>query len=767
MVHRVLLKYSRLQPPAAWKFFLRPYLICLWLVLLPFQTHAQVVLNEMVPNPDPEPDADNEWVEIYNAGGTAVDLTGWAIEDAATIDDALIRRRIPEDFDATFGTSAILQPGEFRVVRGTGANGASYLNNTGDTVYLVSNRTGNLTAVVYSTAYGATPPAQSWANLPDGGEPPNFAWRTATQGVSNCAADATAPAAVNNLTAATGAYAGEVDLQWNAVGNDGLVGTAILHLVKYSTAPITSVNFDAASDAFNEPLPGPPGTLHQMTVFGLVAGQTYHFAIKTLDCQNTSALSTTVPSTPSGTTLLPYVDRTAGLQPYFGNLHSHTSYSDGVSTPAAAYQYARNTAQTPLDFMAVTDHNHAAGGFPMTPALYQQGLTEASAANEDGAFVAIYGQEWGLATDGHVNIFESPVLFGWEAGRFDVFVPQDDYTGLYDAILANPSPWGALASFCHPGSGNFENYAFTGAGGAVMQGIALVNGPAFSTSTTEGDVGNTNFDSFYLTALRQGFWVSPFADQDNHNATWGASSQSRTAVLASALTKEFILGSIASSRTYATQDHNVVVDMQTNGWHMGARFEAQLGNGVDFDASVVDPDGEATALFELFRGEPGVSDAVVIATAANVGRFVHRDEELPAPGEGARRVYFLRITQVDNHRIWTAPVEVTFSTTVDVAVEDAPRWGGQLFAARPNPFNPSTRIQFELRGAGARGVSLCLFDVRGRLVRTLVDAPLGPGFHAVAWTGNDDQGRAAPSGVYVARLRGPGLDARTRLVLVR
>jgi len=747
---------------------LRPHLLSLWLVAFPLQTHAQVVLNELVPDPVGI-DTDNEWVEIYNTGSTAVNVTGWAIEDAATIDDALIRRRIPEDFDAAFGTSAILQPGEFRVVRGTGANGASYLNNTGgDTVYLVSNRTGNLAAVVYSTSYTTTAvTGQGWANLPDGGEPPNFAWRTATQGVSNCAADATAPAAVNNLSAATGAYEGEVDLEWNAVGNDGLAGTALLHLVKYSTAPITSVNFDAASDAFNEPLPGPPGTLHQMTVFGLDPGQTYYFAIKTLDCQNTSALSTTVPSAASGTTPLGYRDFTATLHPYFGNLHSHTSYSDGVSTPAAAYQYARNTAQTPLDFLAVTDHNHAAGGLPMTPALYQQGLAEAAAANEDGAFVAIYGQEWGLATDGHVNIFDAPVLFGWEPGRFDVFVAQTDYTGLYDAILANPGPAGPLASFCHPGTNNFENYAFTSAGAAVMQGMALVNGPANSTSTTESDVGNTNFDSFYITALRRGFWVSPFADQDNHNATWGASSQSRTAVLAQALTKEFILESISRSRTYATQDHNVVVDMKVNGWFMGARFAASAPHGVDFDVTVTDPDDEDTILFELFRGEPGVSDAEIIATAANVGRFVHRDKESPAPGEGARRVYFLRITQADNHRIWTAPVEVTLFTNPTDVVEDAPAWGGQLFAARPNPFNPSTSIQFELRGAGVRGVSLRLFDVRGRIVRTLVDAPFGPGFHAVPWTGTDDRGASVPSGVYVARLLGPGINARTRLVLVR
>ena len=42
---------------------------------------------------------------------------------------------------------------------------------------------------------------------------------------------------------------------------------------------------------------------------------------------------------------------------YFGNLHSHTSYSDGSGTPEQAYRHARDVAR--LDFLAITEHNHA------------------------------------------------------------------------------------------------------------------------------------------------------------------------------------------------------------------------------------------------------------------------------------------------------------------------------------------------------------------------------------------------------------------------
>ena len=55
---------------------------------------AQIVINELIPNPNGSETGAEELIEIYNAGGSAVDMTGWAIEDAATIDDATIRARI-------------------------------------------------------------------------------------------------------------------------------------------------------------------------------------------------------------------------------------------------------------------------------------------------------------------------------------------------------------------------------------------------------------------------------------------------------------------------------------------------------------------------------------------------------------------------------------------------------------------------------------------------------------------------------------------------
>ena len=83
----------------------------------------------------------------------------------------------------------------------------------------------------------------------------------------------------------------------------------------------------------------------------------------------------------------------------------------------------------------------------------------------------------------------------------------------------------------------------------------------------------------------------------------------------------------------------------------------------------------------------------------------------------------------------------------------------------PNPFNPRTRIEFDIPRTCL--VELRVFDLRGRLVRNLMEAELSAGRHAVDWDGRDDEGRFLGSGVYLYRLQA-GRDEITRsLTLVR
>jgi hypothetical protein len=78
----------------------------------------------------------------------------------------------------------------------------------------------------------------------------------------------------------------------------------------------------------------------------------------------------------------------------------------------------------------------------------------------------------------------------------------------------------------------------------------------------------------------------------------------------------------------------------------------------------------------------------------------------------------------------------------------------RLLRNYPNPFNPSTHVEFTLgRDAAA---TLRVYDVTGRLVRTLLDSYVAAGRHTVSWDGRDDRGITAASGVYFMRLQAAG-----------
>ena len=78
----------------------------------------------------------------------------------------------------------------------------------------------------------------------------------------------------------------------------------------------------------------------------------------------------------------------------------------------------------------------------------------------------------------------------------------------------------------------------------------------------------------------------------------------------------------------------------------------------------------------------------------------------------------------------------------------------RLLRNYPNPFNPSTTIKFSLERDAQ--VALRVFDVHGRLVRTLLDSYLAAGPRTVEWDGRDDRGRFLASGTYYMRLQGGG-----------
>jgi hypothetical protein len=88
-----------------------------------------------------------------------------------------------------------------------------------------------------------------------------------------------------------------------------------------------------------------------------------------------------------------------------------------------------------------------------------------------------------------------------------------------------------------------------------------------------------------------------------------------------------------------------------------------------------------------------------------------------------------------------------------------------LAACRPNPFRDRTQIAYSLPSAG--NVSLRVYDVTGRTVRTLQNGFQKPGAYSVNWDSRDSRGRQVPHGVYFYRLDTPGFRAVRKAVVAR
>jgi endo-1,4-beta-xylanase len=83
----------------------------------------------------------------------------------------------------------------------------------------------------------------------------------------------------------------------------------------------------------------------------------------------------------------------------------------------------------------------------------------------------------------------------------------------------------------------------------------------------------------------------------------------------------------------------------------------------------------------------------------------------------------------------------------------------------PNPFNPETAIEFTLTSAAE--TNLAVYDAAGRLVRTLLDAPLSAGLHHAVWNGLDEQGLPAAAGIYFCRLTADAQTTTLKMSLIK
>jgi hypothetical protein len=330
---------------------------------------------------------------------------------------------------------------------------------------------------------------------------------------------------------------------------------------------------------------------------------------------------------------------TATYNLYFGDLHTHTGYSDayGDSTPWDAYQAAIDAG---ADFMAVTDHVsiwHAYQGLTMDPEEWADTLDAADYYTSD-EFVAMAGYEaWLLAQCGEINVYNTRELPPAQPMKYRF----DRLANFYD-WLAQQS--GAIGQWNHPlyMSRDFMDYNFyTESRDTSMSMIEVYNDVYYGDS--------------YVKALDAGWHIMPTANSDTHYPDWIAGHEMRSVLLAESLTPANLYAAMSACRGYATLDKNLEIYYTLDGAVMGSTLSSADGT---YTASIQisDPDGlkDEITLVEI------VSDGgEVVASIPTSGDSVDLTIELVS--EDAR-YFFVRVTTASplegdpGVTAWTAPV---------------------------------------------------------------------------------------------------------------
>lgn len=322
-------------------------------------------------------------------------------------------------------------------------------------------------------------------------------------------------------------------------------------------------------------------------------------------------------------------------QIYFGNLHSHTGFSDGIGVPEHAYDYARYTAE--LDFLAITEHSN----------LYDHYLdwdksrkwrdiqAVAAAKTEEGAFLALYGAETTWYNQfGHMNTYNMDFFINAYETKFN------DIPTYYELVKRYPD---SIQQWNHPWScGNRHLDGFTPYDPKLDEVMHMLE-----INTIESkELGGLYY---YVKALDLGWHVAPVGSQDNHRGQWGTENTLRTGVLVDRLTEEHFYDAVRRQRVYFTSALFLQVWFRINGSIMGTRIAATDQLVFDLHASYRRETGHRIVRAEII-GEQGR----VLHHTDCTERELRLQLELP-PGE---RYYFVKVYQDDGEFAATAPIWV-------------------------------------------------------------------------------------------------------------
>ena len=366
----------------------------------------------------------------------------------------------------------------------------------------------------------------------------------------------------------------------------------------------------------------------------------------------------------------------ATFQRYFGQLHSHTQYSDGAGSLESALAYVKALPDNAnVDFVAFTDHSNyfdKSGAANPEGALYD--MTKATEYSQQtwksykdavaafntentGSMVAIAGFEmtWS-GGPGHINTFNTPGIVSRNNTTLNNKT-KDAGLQAYYKLLSQTEGANSISQFNHPGTtfGNFIDFGYWDAVvDTRMYMVEVGNG--------EGQIGAGGYyPSYeqYIMALDKGWHVAPTNNQDNHKGRWGNANDARDVILTDDFTEDGIYAALRARRMYATEDKNLDLDYTVNGNMMGSIID--VPKKLSFEISFNDPDRtDSIAKVELVVNSGKV--AYTWDSAADLAKGSVSVELAPE-----YTYYFVRVTEGDGDLAVTAPVWVGESLKLGIS----------------------------------------------------------------------------------------------------
>ncbi len=454
-------------------------------------------------------------------------------------------------------------------------------------------------------------------------------------------------------------------------GTFSISANADSYLVLYSTSntltqlPVNGINYNSGS-AIGIAFVLSNSTSNSFIKNNLSASTTYYFYVIAVNafCTGGPKYKTISPLTLSFTTT-----SSGAYNYYFGNLHAHSSYSDGnkdstAFTPANDYAYAKNSLG--MDFLGISEHNHAGAG--MSKSNWPLGVAQANAATTS-TFVGLYGQEWGvISSGGHILIYGIDSLIGWETNNYQIFVAKSNYTGsngLFRKLNANGN---AFATYAHPeGSdyNNISNLSFNNAVDSCVVGCAVESGPAFSTSTSYNDYpASMSFLGYYTKMLSKGYRLGPLMDHDTHYTNFGRANENRLVILAPSLTKSNLIAAMKARRFYATEDLDTKINFTVNNQAMGTVFSGNAVPVINIVANDPTAPTGAAKNIKLMYGIPGSGVLPTQLSSSTSGTLTYSHTSLAI---GTKVYYYVDMT-INGKRSISAPIWYTKTNVVTPSV---------------------------------------------------------------------------------------------------